>query len=88
MSQLRVTEVFDSEQRSILAVEQVDTLTARHVAGVFVSVAIRPIAIVVRDDRHVYATDMESKPIDLDALCDSHPGLDLELAAGIAAHER
>ena len=70
MAQLRVTEVFDSEERSILAVEQVNTLTVKHVAGTFVSVSVSPIVLVVRDDRHVYATDMASNPVDLDVLCD------------------
>jgi hypothetical protein len=88
LPRLRVTEVFDSEERSILAVERVDTLTVEHVTGAVVSVSVQPIAVIVRDDRHVYATDMESNPVDLDRLCDQHPGLDLELAARIAAHER
>lgn len=87
MPTLRVAEVFDSDQFSVLAIERIDVLTTRHVAGTVASVSIRPIALVVRDDRHVRACDMDGEPIDLDALCDSYPGVDLELAARVAAHE-
>ena len=87
MPTLRIAEVFESDERSILVVERIDILTTRHAAGAAASVSIRPIAVVMRDDRHVRACDLDGNPIDLDALCDSYPGVDLELAARFAGHE-
>ncbi len=83
--QLRITEVMKSEARSILAVERLDALTARHVAGVAVSLSLRPVAIVVREGRHVVAYDMQAQPIDLDSWCDANPGLDVALTDAVAA---
>ena len=88
MPTLRIAEVFESEEHSILAIERIDVLTTRHAVGAAASASIRPIALVVREDRHVRACDLNGNPIDLDALCDSYPGVDLELAARVAAHER
>ena len=85
--QLRITEVLDSEARSILAVERVDALTASHVAGVAAGLSLRPVAIVVREDRRIVAYDMQGRSIDLDGWCDANPGLDLALAEAIAAQE-
>jgi uncharacterized spore protein YtfJ len=87
MSRLRVSEVWGSAERSILAIEQVDSLMVEHVSGAGLSVSIRPVALVVREDRRVHAFDLESKPVDLDWLCDRNPGLDLALAAAVAAQE-
>lgn len=87
MPTLRIAEVFESDEYSILAIERIDVITTRHAAGTAASASIRPIALVIRDDRHVRTCDLDGNPIDLDALCDSYPGVDLELAARFAAHE-
>ena len=84
MPHVRVTEIFASAERSVLAVERLDVITARHAAGAFASLSIRPIAVLVRNDRRVAAYGVDAHSIDLDRLCDENPGLDVALAEAVA----
>ena len=77
--------MFNSDERSILAVERVDSMTVHNVTAGFVSASIQPVAIVVRERQHVVAYDIESNLVDLDQLRDAVAGLDLLLTEAVAA---
>jgi len=81
MFQLRIREIFRDSRHTLVAVESVETLHSKTNAACLLHGKVEPVAVVVRSPDAVYALDMRAKPVAIERLRETVPGLDVILAA-------